>query len=50
MLNLCGRLGMAILEGAWRYLGISSSAYHCLVVAAATLSYLTLIPRLPSVV
>jgi hypothetical protein len=58
VLNLCGRLGMALagdalvtdrLSVAWRYLGMPRGVYHCLVVAAGTLSYLTPIPRLPSV-
>ena len=58
VLNLCGRLGMVLAGdaldsvlpgGTWRYLGVPSGAYHCLVVAAGTLSYLTLIPRQSSV-
>jgi hypothetical protein len=49
------RLGSACLcclevpGGTWRYPGVPSGAYHCLVVAAGTLSYLTLPPRQPSV-
>ena len=37
------------LSVAWRYLGVPSSAYCCLGVAAGTLSYLTLTPRRSSV-
>ena len=43
------RLGSVLPGGTWRYLGVPSSAYCCLGVAAGTLSYLTLTPRLPSV-
>jgi hypothetical protein len=36
-------LGTDRLSVAWRYLGMPSGAYHCLVVAAGALSYLTII-------